>query len=176
MDQKKKKDESVNKIELIVLGLLMERNLYGYEINKIIKERFQGYVDIKYGSIYYAIYKAVEDNYVKEQDKVKDSLTPQKVIFKIEQAGRKRFKFLLRKYFSENFIHFDVDITLMLLNSLTDDQKEAFIEERKELLKDRLADVKKAINGDNGSDKDYMHIYTYLESHLKAENNWVKSL
>ncbi|MBN2434630.1 MAG: helix-turn-helix transcriptional regulator [Spirochaetes bacterium] len=176
MDQKKKKKESVNTIKLIILGMLMERNLYGYEINKIIRERFQGYVDIKFGSIYYAIKEAIKKGYVKKYETIKDTPTPPKDIFKIEQAGRKQFKILLRRYFSENFIHFDVDIALMFLNSLTDDQKEAFIEERKELLKERLADIKKAINGDDGSDKDYMHIYTYLENHLKAENNWVKSL
>ena len=41
------------KIEITVLGLLMEENLYGYEIKKKIEERLEDYVDIKFRSAYF---------------------------------------------------------------------------------------------------------------------------
>ena len=60
------------KIEITILGLLMEGNLYGYEIKKKIVERLGEYVDIKFGSIYYAIKKAVENEWVKRVGTEKD--------------------------------------------------------------------------------------------------------
>ena len=42
-------------IEIIILGLLIEGNLYGYDIRKRIGERLGEYTDVKFGSIYYAL-------------------------------------------------------------------------------------------------------------------------
>ena len=75
-------------------------------------------------------------------------------------------------------IHFDIDIVLMFLNSLEADQKETFIEDRKELIKNRLSEIKEKIDSEEkkkGTDTN-IHLYTYLENHLKAELNWLKSL
>ncbi|MDA3899111.1 MAG: hypothetical protein PF637_01185, partial [Spirochaetes bacterium] len=72
---------------------------------------------------------------------------------------------------------FDIDIVLMFLNYLSDDQKASFLEDRKDLLKDKLSDIKKKISTESETkEQNYLHLYTYLENHLKAENNWLKSI
>lgn len=163
------------KIEITILGLLMEGNLYGYEIKKKIVERLGDYVDIKFGSIYYAIKKAVDNGLVKRVGTEKEGGNPERYIYQILPAGRKYFKKLLKQYFDHNMIHFDIDIVLMFFKSLSDEQKEMFIEDRKDLIKEKQVELKQKAESEPKESSTY-HLYNYLENHLKAEVNWLKSL
>ena len=164
------------KIEITILGLLMEGNLYGYEIKKKIVERLEDYVDIKFGSIYYAIKKSVENGWVKRVGTEKESGNPERYVYEILPAGKKHYKKLLKQYFDTNLIHFDVDIVLMFFEFLTEEQKEQFLEERTSLIKEKIDSIKEKIDKNTEEEKSYRHILLYLEHHLKAELNWLKSL
>src|SRR4030042_5365520 len=161
------------KIEITILGLLMEENLYGYEIKKKIVERLEDYVDIKFGSIYYAIKKAVDNGWVKRVGTEKDSGNPERYIYEIMPNGKKHYKKLLKQYFEKTLIHFDIDIVLMFFNYLSADQKKQFIEQRLALLRDKLDTLKGKIESEkvNSNEKSFYAIFTYLEHHLKAEMN-----
>ena len=164
------------KIEITILGLLMEGNLYGYEIKKKIVERLEDYVDIKFGSIYYAIKKSVDNGWVKRVGTEKESGNPERYVYEILPAGKKHYKKLLKQYFDSNFIHIDVDIVLMFFDFLSEEQKEQFLEERTSIIKDKIESIKEKIEKGSGEEKSYRHILTYLEHHLKAELNWLKTL
>ena len=166
------------KIEITILGLLMEENLYGYEIKKKIVERLDDYFDIKFGSIYYAIKKAVKNGWVKKIGAEKDGGNPERYIYQILPAGRKHYKKMLRQYFDERLLHFDIDIVLMFFNSLDDEQKELFVENRMIVLKDKLAAIKKKIEDESKApdEKSQIHVSRYIEQHLKAEQAWLKTL
>ncbi len=164
------------KIEITILGLLMEGNLYGYEIKKKIVERLKDYVDIKFGSIYYAIKKAVDNDWVERVGTEKDGGNPERYIYEIKPAGRKHYRKLLKQYFEHNLVHFDIDIVLMFLNTLTPEQKDQFVEDRIEAVKQKLGEIKEKIqeSADEPEEQSQLHLYTYLESHLKAELAWLK--
>jgi DNA-binding PadR family transcriptional regulator len=166
------------KIEITILGLLMEGNLYGYEIKKKIVERLKDYVDIKFGSIYYAIKKAVDNDWVERVGTEKDGGNPERYIYEIKPSGRKHYRKLLKQYFEHNMIHFDIDIVLMFLNTLTADQKDQFIEDRTEAVKQKLVEMKEKIADalKESDEQSQIHLYSYLENHLKAEMNWLKAL
>ena len=166
------------KIELTVLGLLMEGNLYGYEIKKKIIERLKDYVDIKFGSIYYALKKAVENEWVKEAGTEKEGGNPERYVYEILPAGKKHFRKLLRQYFEHHLLHFETDIILMFVEYMDDEQKEKYIADRKEFVEHKLADIRAKIanQSKHSHESSQKHLYTYLEHHLKAELDWVKSL
>jgi len=166
------------KIEITILGLLMEGNLYGYEIKKKIVERLEDYVDIKFGSIYYAIKKAVDNEWVKRVGTEKESGNPERYVYEILPAGKKHYKKILKQYFDQNLIHFDIDIVLMFFNFLSDEQKEMFIEERIGVVSEKLEMIKKKVEKEKGvpEDQSHSHILTYLEEHLKAELIWLESI
>ncbi|MCL2156178.1 MAG: PadR family transcriptional regulator [Leptospirales bacterium] len=163
------------KIDITILGLLMNENLYGYEIKKKIVEQLEDYVDIKFGSIYYAIKKSVENGWVKRVGTEKESGNPERYVYEILPSGKKHYKKLLKQYFDANFIHFDVDIALMFFDNLSDEQKEQFLEERTSLIKEKLDNIKDKIEKST-DDSSYKYILTYLEQHLKAEINWLKTI
>jgi DNA-binding PadR family transcriptional regulator len=166
------------KIEITILGLLMEENLYGYEIKKKIVERLEDYVDIKFGSIYYAIKKAVDNGWVKRVGTEKESGNPERYIYEILPTGKKHYKKLLKQYFNQHLIHFDIDIVLMFYKFLADDQKEQFIEDRLALIKEKLDTIKVKIDEEKKvpDEKSYLNVLSYLEQHLKAEFAWLKTL
>lgn len=166
------------KIEITILGLLMDGNLYGYEIKKKIVERLEDYVDIKFGSIYYAIKKAVDNGWVKRVGTEKDSGNPERYVYEILPAGKKHYKKLLKQYFDKTLIHFDIDIVLMFLKNLTADQKEQFVEERIALIKEKIESIKNKIDSEKRvhEDRSFIKVFSYLEHHLKAELSWLKTL
>ncbi len=166
------------KIEITILGLLMQGNLYGYEIKKKIVERLKDYVDIKFGSIYYAIKKAVDKEWVKRVGTEKDGGNPERYIYEIMPLGRKYFRKMMKQYFDHSFIHFNIDIVLMFYNFLTQDQKDQFIEDRLETIKEKQTAVRDKLTESSGlpEDTSQIHLYSYIESHLKAEIAWLKSL
>ena len=164
------------KIEITILDMLMEGNRYGYEIKKKIVERIEDYVDIKFGSIYYAIKKSVENGWVKRVGTEKESGNPERYVYEILPAGKKHYKKLLKQYFDSNYIHFDVDIVLMFLDFLSEEQKELFLEERITLIKEKLEGIKEKMDKASSEDNSFRHIHSYLEHHLKAELSWLKTL
>jgi len=166
------------KIDITILGLLMDENLYGYEIKKKIVERLEDYVDIKFGSIYYAIKKAVDNGWVKRVGTEKESGNPERYVYEILPSGRKHYKKLLKQYFDTHLIHFDIDIVLMFYKYLSDEQREQFIEERMSLIKNKLETIKNKIEEEKKipEEKSNYKIFSYLEQHLRAEMSWLKSL
>ena len=150
----------------------------GYEIKKKIVERLEDYVDIKFGSIYYAIKKAVDNGWVKRVGTEKESGNPERYVYEILPAGRKHYKKLIKQYFNLNLIHFDIDIVLMFYKFLPDDQQESFIEERTSNIKEKLDSLKDKIEKEKEVpfEKSCIDILTYLEHHLKAEHAWLKTL
>jgi len=166
------------KIIITILGLLMEGNLYGYEIKKKIVERLEGFLDIKFGSIYYAIKKAVSNDWVKSIGTEKVGGNPERYIYQIMKDGKKYYKKILKQYFENNLIHFEIDIVLMFLNSLEPDQLDRFIEDRMEFVKENLIIIKDKIKIESSvpDEKSQINLYRYIDVHLKAEFTWLKSL
>ncbi len=129
-------------------------------------------------AFYYAIKKAVDNGWVKRVGTEKEGGNPERYIYQIMPAGRKYYKKMLKQYFDHTMIHFDIDIVLMFYNSLQPEQKEAFIEDRMEAVKEKLAAIKEKVEEETKlpEDKSHIHVFTYLENHLKAELSWLKSL
>ncbi len=162
------------KVELTILGLLNNENLYGYDIKKKILEASGGFVDTKFGSIYYAIKKSLNNGWIKRKGSEKDGGNPERYIYQITPEGKKYLKKGIRQYFDQNLLHFDIDIMLLFLQTLDKDQKNQFVEDRIEHLADRLAEIKGKITGMKTSDNNLL--FSYIENHLKSELAWIKSI
>jgi Fe2+ or Zn2+ uptake regulation protein len=53
-------------VKLVILGLLRERPLYGYEIKQIIEEHMGDWTSIAFGSIYFALDKLAKEGFVEK--------------------------------------------------------------------------------------------------------------
>ncbi|MBN2039784.1 MAG: PadR family transcriptional regulator [Spirochaetes bacterium] len=150
------------KTDLVILGLIENNVQSGYDIMKQLKKLTVKNANIKFGSIYHALKKSTDNGWIKKTGSTRDGGNPEKHIYKITPEGKKYLKKASKKYFSDKDVFFDADLTLMVLDELDAES----IEERIQIVKDKLAMIK-------GTDTLYL---SYIEHHLKAELAWLKAI
>lgn len=103
---------------LVILTLLQEGDLYGYQLSQMMKERSEGEYCVPEGSLYPALYKLIEQGFVTDERKlVGKRLT--RVYYHLEDSGREHLKKLTADYFSAK-----AGIERILASSQTPDENE----------------------------------------------------
>lgn len=106
-------------VRLVILGLLRERLLYGYEIKQIIEEHMSDWTSIAFGSIYFALDKLAAEGFVEKVEVEQDSKRPARSVYQITGKGREEFLRLLREGWQQmERQYFALDIYLFFLESL----------------------------------------------------------
>lgn len=138
---------------LVILGLLRERPLYGYEIKQIIEEHMGDWTSIAFGSIYFALNKLDEEDYIQQVATEQEPGRPSRSIYQITEAGQKEFLRLLREVWQEvERQYFDLDIGLFFMRALP-------LEEVKGYLRGRLAQLEAIVS----------HLKTHSQEELAQE-------
>jgi DNA-binding PadR family transcriptional regulator len=122
---------------LIILGLLQEEPLHGYEIKRRIEhEAMADWAGLSYGAIYSALSKLAKDGFVKKIGTEQVGKRPSRDVYQITKNGRGEFLRLLREALSTVAYQNDpVDIALRLVGALPAQEVRALLEERKATLK-----------------------------------------
>jgi len=157
--------------EVLILGLLKKKPMYGYELKQLIDEELTNFAPISSGSLYHNL-KSLEKKGYLTKETVKDSAHPEKQIFTITEEGADTFEELIWS----NVTNFErpslsLDVSLYFLEE-ADTGK--FIERMRELLgnlKKYHAEAEKFRDGLREKDVPY-HIVAIPEhylAHSKAE-------
>ena len=98
-------------VEMLLLHLLQEGDLYGYQLSQLIKERSNGILAIPEGSMYPTLYKLVDKGHVTDYKKqVGKRLV--RVYYHLEPEGLDHLQSLLQDYCEINQgIHAILDFT-----------------------------------------------------------------
>lgn len=97
-------------IEMLLLRMLMEQDMYGYQMTQELKKRSSGRYTVLEGSMYPILYRLCDQGYITSYEKkVGKRLT--RVYYRVEEEGRKYYEGLLRDY--EEFL----DLISFLLDS-----------------------------------------------------------
>ena len=126
-------------VRLVILGLLRERSLYGYEIKQIIEEHMSDWTSIAFGSIYFALDKLEEEKFVEKVEVKRAGKRPTRSVYQITKSGRKEFLRLLRagwQQFERDY--FPLDICLFFLESLPLEEVITYLQSRRSTLKTAL--------------------------------------
>ena len=83
-------------VDLVVLGVLMQGDMYGYEIVKAIKEKSGGNYDIPLGTLYPVLYRYIENGYLSDRDEIVNKRL--RKYYHIEEKGREFYEELLSEY------------------------------------------------------------------------------
>lgn len=83
--------------ELVLLSLLKERDMYGYELRQMIAEYSGHLYDIPEGSMYIFLYRLSENGYISER-KVMLGERRTRVYYHLEPAGTVYIEKLYKKY------------------------------------------------------------------------------
>ncbi len=165
---------------LVILGLLRDQDLYGYEIKQIIEEHMADWTSIAFGSIYFALDKMAEEGLVKKVGTEQKGGRPSRSVYEITEVGRAEFMRLLRQVWREpERSYFALDIGLFFMPALPLDEIKAYLGER-------LAYLDAAIQGlsahraeqlaQAGTARLAAAIFDHAQAHLQAELDWTGDL
>lgn len=86
---------------MLLLHLLQEDDLYGYQLSQLVKQRSNGILTIPEGSMYPTLYRLLEKGCITDYKKqVGKRLT--RVYYHLEPEGKKYLTELLNNYYTIN--------------------------------------------------------------------------
>lgn len=86
-------------IEIMLLTLLSQKDMYGYDICREVEEKSNGLYIVTEGSLYPVLYRMLEKGYITDRsEKVGKRRT--RVYYHIEQSGIDYLEEIKREYFS----------------------------------------------------------------------------
>lgn len=85
------------RLEMLFLKILEEKNCYGYEITHTLKEKTNGKIDIKEGSMYPVLYKFEELGYITSEKKLVGKRMT-RVYYHLEKSGKEYLDKIYQEY------------------------------------------------------------------------------
>lgn len=83
-------------VDLVVLSVLLERDMYGYEIVKTVKEKSEGKYEIPLGTLYPVLYRFIENGYLSDRDEIVNKRL--RKYYHLEEKGRAFYAELFGEY------------------------------------------------------------------------------
>jgi len=167
-------------IKLVILGLLYREPMHGYEIKSTIEKNMGDWTDIKFGSIYFALSKLVEESAIEVVEEVKEGNRPAKTIYRITKKGKDEYMRLLRKIWGdEQKVYYPFDIAVYFMKSLPKNEVGFYLSERIMELKNKLKYYKEQQTElDKTSKKRHYKqaIMDHTLLHMEAELYWLQKM
>ncbi len=167
-------------VRLVILGLLRENPLYGYEIKQIIEEHMSDWTSIAFGSIYFALDKLAQENYVEKVGVEQPGKWPSRSVYQITPAGRQEFLRLLRESWGNvEKQYFSLDICLFFKDALPTEEIVSYLRDRQAILRGALEHI--ASHRDEEMAQPEIPpvaraIFEHSIAHTRAELEWVTDL
>lgn len=165
---------------LVILGMLRRQPLHGYEIKHIIEDHMGDWTSIAFGSIYFALGKLVEEEFVVKIATEQEGSRPSRSIYQITDAGRQEFMRLLRQVWQDVERHyFTFDIGLSFIDALPIEEVTGYLRGRVEQLEAILQHL------DVHQEEQLSHdevprlaaaIFEHSRIHFQAELSWTQDL
>ena len=165
---------------LVILGLLRERPLYGYEIKSIIEDHMGDWTNIAFGSIYFALGKLADEGYIKKAATEKEGGRPSRSVFQITDEGHVEFERLLREVWNTvNRQFFPFDIGLFFMHVLPREEVLASLSNRVDQLEKVLQYLDQHQSESMAQDQVPLlakAIFDHTRVHTEAELSWTRDL
>ena len=165
---------------MVLLGLLHDRPLYGYEIKQLIEAHMGDWTSIAFGSIYFALDKLAEDGLAEKVAVEQSGSRPSRSVYQITQTGKAEFLRLLRESW-QNIEHqyHEIDICLFFMDRLS-------LVEIKGFLRARLSRLESALDYLQTHEAEQLQrpetpwqaraIFDHTRLHIQSEVNWTREL
>jgi DNA-binding PadR family transcriptional regulator len=167
-------------VRLVLLGLLSERPLYGYEIKQIIEEHMGDWTSIAFGSIYFALDKLAEEEFVKKIGTEQPGNRPSRSVYEISDTGRAEFFRLMRESWQTvEREYFDIDVCLFFMDRLPEQEVQKYLQTRINRLEKSLEYLlmhEKEQTSNPNIPVQAVAIFNHTKTHLQSELDWTLSL
>ena len=163
---------------LVMLGLLRERPLYGYELKHIIEDHMGDWTNIAFGSIYFALGKLAEEGFIEKVATEQEGRRPSRSVYQITASGREEFQRLLEEVWRDvEHLYYRIDIGLFFMEALPFEQITGH-------LRGRIAQLEAVLHHLNRHQAEQHEqvprqaafIFDHSRVHLQAELEWTREL
>ena len=93
----KKSNFKKGSVEMLILTLLNDQSMYGYQISQEISGRSGNIINIPEGSLYPTLYKLLEESFVVDERRLVGKRMS-RIYYSITDMGKKRLQDLYRDY------------------------------------------------------------------------------
>ena len=165
---------------LVILGLLRDRPLYGYEIKHVIEDHMGDWTNIAFGSIYFALRKLAEEGFIEHVSTEQEGGRPSRTVYQITDAGQAEFERLLRGVWSSiEQQYFDIDIGMFFIGALPRDEILGYLRARAGQLEGVLAHI--GIHRSEQLSRDEVPafaaaVFDHSLAHFEAELAWTSDV
>ncbi len=83
-------------VDLVVLNVLREKDMYGYEIVKAVQEKSGGNFELPLGTLYPVLYRFLENGYLSDRDEIVNKRL--RKYYHLEEKGKDFYVKLLEEY------------------------------------------------------------------------------
>ena len=146
-------------IELAILGLLKERPMHGYQLNRELSEQLGGLWRVSYGSLYPSLRRLERDGAIRTEPGAGTGAR-RKTVYAITPEGEALFLDLLQEPPQENQTEdARFRVRLAFFRYLPPETRVRLLERRRQGLQERLAEVKTRLR-DPGTTDSYQRALT----------------
>ena len=165
---------------LMILGLLRERPMHGYELKKIMKERHMDeWTDIAFGSIYFALRQMTQEGLARDQGIEQAGNRPSRTVYAITEAGEQEFFRLLRAGWQTDVTSSEIMRTcIIFIRALQPDEVLYHLRTKAQILNGKIRHIE-AVFADvsaRGAPWTAQYLCSYDIELCKRTRDWVLSL
>jgi DNA-binding PadR family transcriptional regulator len=168
----------LTKNDLLVLGLLMDRPMHGYELNQYVKtEGVTTWYNLSTAAIYYSLNKLRERGLVSETRSRGGGA--ERGVYHLTRQGRDEFFSGIKAVLSaQEPVHVEYGLGIFLLNKLPQEKALALLEQRMEFQRDRCATLEQALEGERTTDGQALTvaILQHAVACTRMETEWLSGI
>ena len=158
--------------ELLLLGLLREQGMHGYQLLEFVDTQMSQCVDLKKPTAYFLLDKMAAAGWL-SLEQGQEGNRPPRHVYRITPEGEATFQRLLRENLGSYLpVRFGSDIGLAFADALPPDEAVALLKQRRAMLAEQLASAQ-AAPGHPGSTQLIIEHQIY---HLTSELDWLDSV
>jgi DNA-binding PadR family transcriptional regulator len=128
---------------LLLLGMLLDGPLYGYQLHQIIRAHGELYADLKKANLYYLLDRLAKDGYLEvEVEAGTRGARGERLVYAITAEGRSHFHQLLRETLLQyEPVHTGIGTAVVFLAHLAPDEGIALLKERRQAIQEKRVQV-----------------------------------
>jgi DNA-binding PadR family transcriptional regulator len=167
---------STTKTDLLLLGLLHDRPMHGYELYRQIQaEGIDTWFHVSAPGVYYSLRKLRDQGLVAESQQ-RGGRSSRKSIYRLTDRGRSAFfEAMEAQLANKEETYLDYDLAIYLLNRLPLQRAIPRLEQRQTFLDHQAQEVEASLAAeqDNGSSPLKLAILDHKRRYLEMEQNWL---
>jgi DNA-binding PadR family transcriptional regulator len=160
---------------LLLLGMLLDGPLYGYQMHQIVRAHGELYADLKKANMYYLLERLTKDGYLEmEVEPGTRGARGERLIYAITNQGRVHFHQVLREtLLNYEMVHTGIETAVVFLSHLSPEEGMTLLKKRRQAMQEKRAQVVTDMGRPEANAPLVVIAGDHLISLLDAELAWI---